>query len=260
MARVKYCENSTITEAWTTIMGLPAPLDETDAPLMTRTAKETIEGLEVKPAVVAVLARKDLAAPFWSQQLGWDGERYLARYGHRFLSVHFIRQGEERYQTFAKTVQPSIEIWLDIYRQAFSRSAEKHLVNIVGFGYVNTFDFEPKGFDLSRYFKLNFGVDVGAGEAGLLGLNTGFRFYDSRQDMYLSVNLGVESPTPEHPMAQVVTKVSAERRGLENVSFANKNCLVELVVAAKEAANETFFGFATQETHDIMGVVTDADA
>lgn len=260
MARVKYCENSTITEAWTTILGLPAPLDETDAHVMTRAAKETVEGLEVKPAVVAIFARKDLAAPFWSQQLGWDGERYLARYGHRYLSVHFIRQGEDRYQEFERTLQPSIEVWLDIYRNAFGKSGEEHLVNIVGFGYMNTFDFEPKGFDLSRYFKLNFGVDVGSGEAGLLGLNTGFRFYDAGRDMYLSVNLGVESPTAEHPVVQVVTKVAAERRGLEDISFANKPALVDLVVAAKEAAKETFFGFATPDTHAIMGAVTDADS
>lgn len=64
MRQVKFCDNSTITEAWALITGLPAPVDETDSALLTRSAKHVIADLEPRSAVVAVQVQDDLAGPF----------------------------------------------------------------------------------------------------------------------------------------------------------------------------------------------------
>jgi hypothetical protein len=75
-------------------------LEKSDAAILARRARKLIEGLEEKPAIVAVNVRGELAAPFWNQQVGWDSDRYLARFGHRYLSVHYIRQDGGRYTRF----------------------------------------------------------------------------------------------------------------------------------------------------------------
>ncbi len=260
MPRVTYCKNSTITEAWATVIGLPAPLDETEAPVLRRAARERFEGLEPKPGFVAVSARRDLAAPFWSEQLSWSDERHLVRFGHRYLSVHFVRQESDRYQDYATTLEPTVKTWLELYSDAFKKGARDHLVNLVGFGYVNRFEFEPDDFDLSRYFKLSFGVEVGVENAALMQFDSGFRFYDTTRDMAVSVQIFVESATKEQPRVGVRTKVFAEKRGIDDMSFAATEGLLREIHTAKELAKETFFGFATEETHAIMGAVDAAAA
>ena len=119
-------------------------------------------------------------------------------------------------------------------------------------------DFEPNDFDLSRYFKINFGIAVGAKSDGLITIDTGCTFFDEDRQAHLSINLGVQSPQAENSKIRVVTKVLAEKRGLENVSFATRDELDAIVLQAKTAAKDTFFNLATEETRAIMEVVNDA--
>ncbi|MFH0902219.1 MAG: TIGR04255 family protein [Pseudomonadota bacterium] len=254
---VQYCQNSTITEAWALVLGLPARLDDTDAAVLLRAARARFPGMQQKPAIVAVKVQEP-TPPFWREQVVWDDDKYLARFGHRYLSVHFIRKGDRRYETFSKSLQPGIEEWLKIYEDVLTRGEDKHLVDRIGFGYVNTFELDPEGFDLSRFFKMSFSVSVGARDAGLLSLDTGCVFFDKGRNVHLSVNLTVESPTEENSRIRVVTKVSAERRGIEDASFAKHELLQSMIADARQAAKDTFFSFATDDTHAIMGVVTDA--
>lgn len=256
---IKYCKNSTITEAWAVVLGLPAPIDDTDAAVITRRAREKFGDLHPKPAIVAVqLGPEKLAAPFWNQQFSWAGGKYLARFGHRFLSVHFLGQANDRYETFEKTLGPGIAMWLRIYSDALGATAKEHVVDQVGFGYVNRFEFEPSGFDVSRYFKLNVAVELEEFKTGLVGVETGFRFHDEAKNESLTLSLAAEAGSVSIPKVGVVTKVFAEKRPVELVSFANVDSLPKLVHAAKEAAKRTFFGFATEETRAIMEAVDDA--
>jgi hypothetical protein len=257
--RIVRCTNSTITEAWAVAVGLPGPVEDADAPLIMRRARQPFAGLKERPAIVAVSGSKELAAPFWSQQVGWDNDRYLARFGHRYLSVHFVKQQpEERYDTFATTLQPQVTAWLEIVADALGSAAATYAIDRVAFGYTNQFSFPAEGFDISRYFKLTIGFDIGPSATGLLGLATSFRVYDAARNLYLIVELAAEGPTSERPGATVTTKVVAERRGLESISFADRASVADLLIGSKEGAKATFFEFATEETHALMGAVRDA--
>lgn len=253
---VDYCENSTITEAWTVILGLPGAVDPTDPPVLERSARRRLDSLERKPAVVAVDVRGDAVPPFWNQQVTWGQGRHLARFGHRYLSVHFIRRDEDRYTRFSDVLAPPTKTWLDVYAESLGG---EHPIDRVGFGYVNRFTFSAADFDLSKYFSINVGVDVGSQEAGLLGLTTAFRFYDPSKTMYLTVELSAESVPTEDGEIGVTTKVFAERRGLEALAFADPDAVLEQVATTKEAAKEAFFSLATEATHSIMGVVHASD-
>jgi uncharacterized protein (TIGR04255 family) len=253
---VHYCENSTITEAWALLTGLPSPVDETDAAVIERTARAEISGLRLEPAIVAIQTSSELVAPFWNRQFSWDSQHYLARFGHRYLSLHFIRRGEQRYGTYSDTFEPQLEKWLLIYKRAVGTAANDHIIGRLGFGYVNTFDFTPEGFDLSRFFKLNLTVDVGYPQAGLLALNVGFRFSEAGSGVNLSVELVAESATETE--LRIATKIIAEFSTFEPpLSFDSSAEINKKLFAAKEAAKKAFFSFATPETHKLMGAVYD---
>jgi hypothetical protein len=167
--RIVHCTNSTIIEAWAVAVGLPGPVDDADAPLIMRRARSSITGMKERPAIVAVSGSKELAAPFWSQQVGWDNDRYLARFGHRYLSIHFVKQQpQELYDTYAKTLEPHVTAWLEVVADALGAAASAYAIDRVAFGYTNQFTFPPDGFDISRYFKLSIGFDIGPSATGLL--------------------------------------------------------------------------------------------
>jgi uncharacterized protein (TIGR04255 family) len=251
---IKYCKNSTINEAWALVAGLPGPVDETEANVIIRSARESFPDLEQKPLPFGVHLGADPAAPFWNHQFTWRGGRHMARIGHRYLTVHFIRQSD-RYEAFDETLRPSIETWLDLYRGALGKAATQHVVGVVGFGYVNRFEFAAAtDFDVSRYFRLNIGISLGEPRGGLTGLDSGFRFYDEKSNEQLSVNLSAQEAGKQ---IVVSTKVFAERRAGELGAFSDRDLLMRTIVEAKDSAKETFFGFATQETYDIMQVVAD---
>lgn len=257
---ITYCENSTIAEAWGVIWGLPARLDDTDAAVLLRAARERIHDLQQKPVIVAVNPGPDLTPPFWREQVVWDGEQYVARFGHRYLSVHFVRQGEKRYETFETSMKPALDTWIDMYGRSLANGADVHPVDRIAYGYVNAFEFDPEGFDLSRFFKMNFGVKLGGGTDGLDTIDTGCTFVDRGRDAHLSVNLQIRGPSDGAANVRVITKVMAEKRALEGVSYADRAQIDAILLDAKSAAKDTFFDFATGETHAIMGAVNDAPA
>ena len=254
---IDLCKKSIITEAWASFSGLPAPVDDTDAPVLRRTARKEIPHLKDKSVIVAVDVDSGLVAPYWNKQVTWSQERYLARFGHRYLSVHFVRQHEEAYGNFNDTLKPWIDSWLAIYQQALGQASFEHPVDKVGFGYVNTFLFDPTDFDLSRFFRINFAVDIGTPEAGLIDVGMNFDFFDVKREVRLLIDLRAEGPTLEVPDIRVVTKIFAEKRGLERVSFGDQQALFDEVLATKSAARDTFFRFTTERTHDYMESVSD---
>lgn len=253
---IKYCTNSTITEAWALIAGFPGPIDTTEDDVIYRVARGEMRDLQEKPAVVAVEATGSVP-PFWNRQVSWDGGRYLARFGHRYLSVHFVRQSSDRYGTFSDTLLPPLRTWVDVYSRAVGSVAAEQRVGMVGFGYVNSFTFGPENFDLSKYFRLNMGIGVRIADGSLMAIETGCKWHDESRRMTLALRLDAESGSPAEPAIRVVTKVHAENQALTS-SFAEGDVLLAAITAAKEAAKATFFEFATSATHGMMGAVEDA--
>jgi len=104
---VTYCTNSTITEAWTFVHGLPAAVNDAEMGALRHAAQKQLPGLKVLPGTVVVRRPQDgLAPPFWVYQLTWDDGRLRARLGHRYLSVHYLRR------VFSRRTNPSRRIWL----------------------------------------------------------------------------------------------------------------------------------------------------
>jgi hypothetical protein len=260
VSEVAYCTNSTITEAWAVIAGLPTPLDLVEEVLIWKSANRRIPELALEEAIVAVKGNPQVAPPFWKSQVSWQGGERMARFGHRFLSIHYRPQRPNLYRTYEESVRPSIETWLEIVRSSGADLVDES-IDVVGFGYVNQFAFEPEAnFDLSRYFRLNVGVHVGDPSPALTGLKTTFHFsVAAPADADLVLALSAESPDERGPIT-VTTRVFAERRGTPNLSWTSLDDIAALIREVKEVAKAAFFGFATEETHRIMGAQIDVAA
>lgn len=249
-------------EAWARITGTPAAANETDAVVVRRRAERTIPGLARQPVTVfAVQQPRELMPAFWSEQHAWQDGQYMARFGHRYLSVHFLRRGGGRYNRYDETLQVPVNDWLKIYAEADPVVAEQHTVETIGFGYVNAFEFPSEGFDLSRWFKLSMGVDAGQdGDVDLQEVRAAFDFFDPTLKLRTVVELVATGPEQGavEDRVRVVTKVLADFRADEGVNFAQFDALTQCIHAAKEAAKATFFNFTKHETRVMMGAVPDA--
>ncbi len=254
MRTVTYCTNSTITEAWGVVLGLPGELDAEEVGALAYFGRKRCGPFERVPSVVLVQRPAvGPVPPFWQQQLTWDHGRLLARLGHRYLSVHFLQKGDSRYHTYETSLQPAIRGWLETYDETLLGPPEHYPLDRVGFGYVNTFHFPASGFDLSTYFRVSMGIGVQTADTGLLALETNFRLFDASRSTDVIVNLSVNSGGEEGLQLQVQTKIVAERRSAEEGSLKDQASILAELVSAKEAAKAMFFDLATDETHRIMG-------
>jgi hypothetical protein len=240
------------------VSGGPARHEEGEQILIARTAGKRIPDLKPQDAVVAVRISPELAAPFWKTQVAWDNGQHMARFGHRYLSVHYVRPEGGRYTTYGEIMEPSIRTWLEIVRDADPDELGTAPVEAVGFGYVNVFSYAPEArFDLSHHFKLNIGVNVGEPWSELAGFETTLRFEAPATTTHLMVGLKAESPTDAAPIT-VTTKVYAERRQAPDLTLSKVDEIATILCEVKEAAKQAFFDFATDLTHASMGVVWDA--
>ena len=230
-------------------------LDEDEVGALAHFGRKRFGPFERVPSVVLVQRPKvGPVPPFWQQQLTWDNGRLLARLGHRYLSVSFLKQGDDgRYQRYETSLQPAIVGWLKTYNETLLGPRDQYPLDRVGFGYVNTFRFLASGFDLSKYFRVSIGIGVQTAEKGLLDLETNFRLFDASRSADVIVNLSVHTGGEEDQQLQVQTKVVAERRSAEEGSFKDQERILAELLSAKEAAKAMFFDLATDETHHIMG-------
>jgi hypothetical protein len=256
---IAYCTSSTIAEAWAYVGGLPAVVDATDAAVLLRGARERFPALREIPAIVAAPGGSSPVAAYWRHQVTWGNGDYVVRFGHRYLSVHFVRR-ENRYDRFDTTMRPVVADWLAAYASAFGAHAASHPVDVMSFGYANTFALEPEGFDVADYFGLHVGFAIGVVDAAALGLHTSVTVQDHARDVRLAVELDVGGANPSDPKLHVTTRVSAECDAADGTTFADAMTLEAAIVRAKAAARETFFNFTTPKTHAIMGAVHAAAA
>lgn len=225
---------------------------------MVHMAQKKLPPLEPAPTVVFAQVGDQPAPPFWREQFAWDNGRYLARAGHRYLSVHFLKR-PDKYDTFSTSIEPAIRAWLDAAAAAYGDDPESYPVDRVSYGYVNTFEFPTTDFDLSKFFQLNFGADVPSAKGGLAGLEVRFRFMDSGlANTLVTVQLVVLPRGPDEANGLAVqTKVNAETHGFEGLGFGAVDAVLAAIVAAKEAAKRVFFEIATPDTHTLMGAQYD---
>lgn len=256
--RVRYCENSTITEAWCVLFGEPALFNEDDPALVRRLAQKTAGEFQTKPTFVAFSRIKDAPQPpFWTQQVTWGSGKHLARFGHRYLSVHFLAVEGEKYETYEESLQAAIVPWLEAMSSFAEFADDTSAIERLGFGYVNTFEFHDPEFDVSEYFALNFAVAAPMEGAELNGVETTFRFFDPKTEATVSIELRIDA-AGQDDLVVVRTKVVAEMK-VNDLTFADTDGVDAAVYGAKEIAKKGFFAFATRPTHELMGAVYDAE-
>ena len=243
--RVEHCEASTISEAWALVVGAPGPLDEGEKTLLLRGAKKTFDNLNEVPAFIIQKSRGEAIPAFWNTQAQWADSSQLARFGHRFLSVHRVATAEHPYGSYQLGVGEPLGTWLGIASDA---AEESYPVERTGFGYVNSFQFDSKDFDISRYFKLGLFLDLGESTPSIHALEASFKF--EKDDFLHQIQFSAEPQSNQS--VRVVTKVFVERTTKEDLEIADRDRILESVVEAHETAKSAFFDFATKETHTLM--------
>lgn len=254
MPSVSYCTASTITEAWATVLGMPAPIVQEESPGLVFAAKKRIESLKDEPTLVVanIEQPRQPTPPFWNRQVSWANRRFLARIGHRYLSVHCLASSDQKYETYEETFLPGLDPWLQLFREFYDDGLIRHRVNRIGFGYVNQFSFAADDFDLSENFKLNVGVQLDSASDGLAGMDLRFGFREpGGASMKVQTMVELDQGAPEDLV--VTTKVSAEISPMAAVFLDDPPAVAARVQRAKETAKRVFFEIATQATHDLMG-------
>jgi uncharacterized protein (TIGR04255 family) len=139
---------------------------------------------------------------------------------------------------------------LDAYGETIKGLKEKHTVDRVIFGYVNTFKFNAdESFDLNKYFKILFGTAVESAKSGISHLGINFRF--NHGDVEVMVDLNVMQTDSSQIM--VVTKVEGQKAITEDITFEEKENILQNVYKIKEAAKTVFFDLTTDETKELLG-------
>lgn len=259
---VEYCENSTITEAWSLVTGTPGAVKDADAGALENIASKSLGDFQPQPSFVVVQQKKDveIVPPFWHKQLSYGNGKYITRLGHRYLSVHFTRMGENKYDKYKNSLEPQVNIWLDAYAETVRGRSEPDLVESAGFGYINLFRFPASNFDLSEYFKVSFGTGTEFAEAGLAKLDIKFSLNHAETDSRVEVSISVVPEQPESDQIVIVTKIEARKVVRDGFSFEEPHKILDNIGAAKKAAKDVFFDLATMKTHLIMGARYDSSA
>lgn len=203
--------------------------------------------------MVANIQRPDRPTPpFWNRQVSWDQRQFLARVGHRYLSVHFLGTSDQKYKTYEESLKPGLDRWLELFREFYNDELIRSSVNRIEYGYVNQFRFAAEHFDLSEKFKLNVGVGLESASKGLAGMDLRFQFREAA-GAFMTVQVAVGSDEDDLDRLLVTTKVSAEFAVPGPLFLDEPERIRTHVHRAKEAAKRVFFEIATDSTHSLMG-------
>jgi uncharacterized protein (TIGR04255 family) len=243
--RVDFCERSTIAEAWAMVLGPPGTF-EGDGAVRTLEflAKKRFPHLTAEPSLHWFQQALDGAAPFWFIQLK-DAAGHRIRLGHRFLSVHFVRDADgARYERYATSLRPVLQEWLVFI--ASSQMASEFPVERVAFGYVNQVDVPEDGV-LADYFKVNVEAEL-SGVDVLDGLDV--RLRSNLPPVMRQVSV---SATGAEVGFRLITEVVTERV-LDTATTADDDGVLAAIEEVRLAAKDLFFDFATERLMQQMGV------
>ncbi len=165
----------------------------------------------------------EVAPAFWHSQYCWENDRYRVRLGHRYLSVHFIKQGNTKYERYAESIKPEIGLWLDVYNSIVNGSSEPFNIEKITFGYINTFKFKAEDFDLSNYFKIDFGADISKSNNQIDNLHITFTI----SELSSNITIKVFSNPADSKEIFVTTNIESYEYIKESATFEDTQKIVK---------------------------------
>ena len=259
--KIERCENSTITEAWALIRGVPRELGNiahSEMKAIEYRLQKGIQGFKIDPTIVAVQNIQGPIAPFWNFQGSWDSGKKLVRSGHEYLSIHTLcNPPSNRYDRFDTEIQPNLEKLIDLINEALPEDGgTKKKVHSVGFGYVNTFIFKNTSkLNPSDYFNLSVGLSLGANVGVVSQFKTSFNIVSKKKDYSIVVDILAGQVVGEKDSYEIVTQIHAEKLCEKSISYAEKAELIEVVKDVQKIAKLNFYRFATDKTLTEMGAI-----
>lgn len=185
----------------------------------------------------------------WLQQWMFGERRYLARIGHRYLSVHVLADAHRPYVTYDASLREALLGWLEICQSVYA-DVRSQPVERVAFGYVNQFSFGQEGFDLSRVVHLQLGIGVPSAARGMTNLHVDVEFEHAGSGAAVGLSVAAE---PVQDAVLLKTRVVAMQPGME-LSFNEPKAIEDSVRSMKRVAKQVFFEFVTEAIHHEMGV------
>lgn len=260
---ITYCTRSTLRETYAAVSGLPGPYTPGEFDILhTRFSREwpdhqiaTLRALIPAPTTLTSLDPTAELPPQWLGQMAWGGGQWIGRWGHRLVALHRVVLEGDRYQTFSRTMRPTLDAWLLAAREAYAFARLDPPVARVTFGYVNAFDLTPDASDLSEWFRFNFTIDAAGVQDGVSEIAIGARIPRPEQRARASVNLSAQQ---SDDAIRVSVHTVVERDVPDGTPFSAGDTLLAEIEHAKVIAKETFFSFVTDRTLERMGA-TDAE-
>ena len=256
MKKVKYCSNSTISEAWVTIKGGPSHYSEdsqNETAAMIQRLKKNYKDLQTSQTIVVHPSIGNLSPSFWNKQVVSQSAGVLARFGHKYLGVHKIVGKDGKYETYDKSFLAIFNDVINCFRDV-AIDPEQYQLSSISFGYVNRFNFDSNTFNITDYFKLNVGIEID-GENLLKALKNGYNFFDEKNQSQLIININIGSDPASNSIAASTSFESEKVVSEENLFLTNHESILGIVRSMKEAAKSNFFFFTTEKTHQLMGAV-----
>ncbi len=257
MKKILKCQNSLISEAWFVAQGIPAKVEEDEIGSINNEAKKQVEGLKRIPSIVVLPKTEAVHPPFCTSHFTYLNGTKQSRVGHNYLSVHAICDSKNKYIDYNTSIKPEIIRWLGIQNDGILDPARFKL-NALSFGYINTFHFAVKTFDISKHFKLNIGLDIQNLNGFMNSLGCTFQFLNPAKNYNTSVRFEV-LPTPNDP-ANLTVRVHTltEQLGQNNLDISKTDAILKKALELKENSKKSFFDFLTPETTKILDPVYDA--
>lgn len=259
--KIDYCKNSTIREALCIIQGKPEKVEESDAGILEKHAKKHYDSLKIElknvPTFVMIpQIEGQKLNPFWSRQKQWGQGKYVARFGHRYLSIHRICNEADKYKTYKDSFKPELEKWLEIYKAALTGENETHPVDLIMFGYINDFILPVADFTLDKYLTCSYSLNLNKGIVDAIDrYNLAFDMVNTKEGINCTLKVKVES-LPGNDTLKLTTEIYSSYQNMQNFSFYSDNVL-EKIEQLKKHAKETFFSFVNQHVRDeILEVVS----
>lgn len=255
--KIKFCKESTITEAWCVIKGVNYPHNkelEPESDAIVTTARKHTKDLIVDPSVVVVNTKiGDQVRPFWIRQCSWENKKRIARTGYSYLSLHRICNPEsnDKYDRYNTEIQPHLRNWLTHYKEGSLKSEEQFIAS-VSFGYRNRFSFDlTDDFDPSDYFNLVMGVDTGPSNSNLAisEAESSYRFTNTQSGSQLHFSMRI-ADRPGTNKVVVETLCTAEAFNFDKTHFGQAVKVLAIVRHAQTEAKELFYSIATTKTLD----------
>ncbi len=256
--KVLRCEEPAVKEAFCLIKGKPSKINEEEAPSLRNSARKFYENkdilLENVPTFVMIPTDKERkTGPFWYFQNKWN-KNNLVRYGHRYLSIHTLWSKSTKYNSFEKSLKPSIEDWIKLYRDTLVSKKESHPIDLISFGYINEFDFDLENFDPSKYINLNYKIGIDSNCVDAISSSVlSFDFLNTAKSINSTIKVIMKSSEIPNKI-KLIVEVYSSYSNIKDLTYSDD--LLSKIKELKDHAKETFFSFTTSNLKDGIMIAT----